>query len=90
MIKRNLEKQLDIWFQKKPRKPLVLIGARQVGKSTLVRQWATHQNLQLAEVNLERHPRLNSIFQTNDVSKILQELEVMAKVPLGSPGVVWF
>lgn len=90
MIPRVLEQQLDRWFEKKPRKPLVLRGARQVGKSTLVRQWVANQQRRLAEVNLERHPRLDAIFQTNDVAKILRELEVVAGISLASPDVVLF
>lgn len=90
MIKRYLEAQLLAWFQKKPRKPIILRGARQVGKSTLVRQWAANQGLQLAEVNLERHPQLDRVFQTNDTEKILRELEVTTKVPLTSPNVAFF
>ncbi len=90
MIHRILEAQLTYWLQKKPRKPLILRGARQVGKSTLVRQWAAHQGLRLAEVNLERHPRLDSIFQSNDVEKILRELEVVTNVPSTAPKIALF
>ena len=45
---------LERWFGKRRRKPLVVRGARQVGKSTLVRLFAERKSL-LAEVNLERH-----------------------------------
>ena len=47
--------ELEKWRQNKPRKPLVLRGARQVGKTTLVNQFATqyeqyiYLNLELAE-----------------------------------------
>lgn len=90
MIERFLEAQLTRWLCKKPRKPLVLRGARQVGKSTLVRQWAAGQGLHLAEVNLERHPQLDRIFQTNDVEKILRELEVVTKVAITTPNIALF
>ncbi len=90
MIKRILEAQLDQWFQKKPRKPMILRGARQVGKSTLARQWAANCGLRLAEVNLERHPQLDSIFRSNDVEKILRELEVVTKVPITAPNIALF
>lgn len=90
MIERLLEAQLTRWLHKKPRKPLILRGARQVGKSTLVRQWAVGQGLHLAEVNLERHPQLDRIFQTNDVEKILRELEVVTKVAITTPHIALF
>src|SRR3990167_8103502 len=90
MIARTLENSLTEWFRKKPRKPLILRGARQVGKSTLVRNWARQQNLKLAEINLERHPRLDLIFQSNDIPRILRELEVLANLSLALPNVVLF
>ncbi|MBF0199133.1 MAG: AAA family ATPase, partial [Planctomycetes bacterium] len=52
------------WLEKKNRKPLIIRGARQVGKSTLVRQFAEQHDLRLHEVNLEKHRALNAIFET--------------------------
>lgn len=72
---RFTEEQLQSWYQHPKRKPLILRGARQVGKSTLVRQFAKSQNLSLIEINLERASRLNDIFKTNDVKKVFLELE---------------
>ena len=63
------------WLHSTPRKPLVVRGARQVGKSTLVRQFADGQRLKLHEVNLERHVALASVFETLDTSRILREIE---------------
>ena len=42
MIKRQSEEILKEWYTKKRRKPLVLRGARQVGKSTLVKLFAEY------------------------------------------------
>ncbi|MEI6397535.1 MAG: AAA family ATPase, partial [Pseudomonadota bacterium] len=47
---------LNNWFLDKIRKPLVLRGARQVGKSTLVRQFARERKLNFYEINLEKAP----------------------------------
>jgi predicted AAA+ superfamily ATPase len=55
MFKRQLLLELENWRQSKPRKPLVIRGARQVGKTTLVNQFATqfeqyiYLNLELSE-----------------------------------------
>ncbi|NQV75586.1 MAG: ATP-binding protein [Bacteroidetes bacterium] len=55
MFNRHLLLELENWRQNKPRKPLVIRGARQVGKTTLVNQFATqfeqyiYLNLELAE-----------------------------------------
>ena len=55
MLERTAEKHLNIWYQKRRRKPLVIRGARQVGKSTLVRQFAQDKGMILNEINLEQH-----------------------------------
>ncbi|MBT4526226.1 MAG: AAA family ATPase [Deltaproteobacteria bacterium] len=50
-------------------------GARQVGKSTLVRIFARKQGLKLIEVNLERHPDLITEFQSMDVKRVIREID---------------
>ena len=74
-MERIAEKRLSDWLDSGYRKPLIIRGARQVGKSTLVRQFAGHKKLILHEINLERHPTLVDVFKTHDTGKILRELE---------------
>ena len=76
-MKRFAEEILLRWLGASSRKPLVIRGARQVGKSTLVRQFAQNNGLNLFEVNLERHPTLLSVFKTNDPDRIMKELEFL-------------
>ena len=73
-VKRIAEEYLNAWLQKPNRKPLVIRGARQVGKSTLVRQFAADQQLTLNEINLERHLELDNVFRTLDTRRIAREL----------------
>ena len=75
MFERVAENELRKWHGGANRKPLVIRGARQVGKSTLVREFARRSGLQLFEVNLERHSRLDAVFATLDVANILRELQ---------------
>lgn len=74
-MKRNNEADLHHWITRTKRKPLVIRGARQVGKSTLVRQFAKVKGLALIEINLERHPTLNDIFKRGTLTQIRAELE---------------
>jgi uncharacterized protein len=67
---------LSTWADKPDRKPLVLRGARQVGKSWLVRSWGTERFGRVAEVNLERRPETAACFTDNDPKAVLQRLEV--------------
>lgn len=48
---------LQEWAGRESRKPLVIRGARQVGKSTLVREFARVSGMPLVETNLERDPQ---------------------------------
>jgi predicted AAA+ superfamily ATPase len=73
-MKRFAEQYLEEWHVSSYRKPMIVRGARQVGKSTMIRQFAKSRGLTLHEVNLERHVTLSSIFATNDPQKIVQEL----------------
>ena len=67
--------QVGTWFESKRRKPLVLRGARQVGKSTLVRMFAQARGLALHEVNLERHLYLRDTFKSCNLNRIVGELQ---------------
>lgn len=72
---RSASAQLDLWFYSRRRKPLVLRGARQVGKSTLVQLFAQARGLVLHEVNLERHLYLREVFRSGDLDRILGEFQ---------------
>ncbi len=84
-MKRHAEQYLEHWFSKPGKKPLVIRGARQVGKSTLVRNFAESHNLALVEINLERHKSLKKLFETNDVHEICRELEYITDKNIGTP-----
>lgn len=89
-MKRRDQKRLEAWIRDPRRKPLVLRGARQVGKSTLVRQFAAAQGLTIHQINLERHLSLGKVFATGDVRKICAELDVLAGRPVTTPGGLLF
>jgi uncharacterized protein len=62
------------WLASDDRKPLVIRGARQVGKTWLVRYFAQAIGKKLIEVNLEKYPKLASVFSSNEPHVILQRL----------------
>ena len=89
-MKRIAECYLKNWLENKYRKPLVIRGARQVGKSTLVRQFAENNDLTLNEINLEKHLELNDIFKTLDSGIILKELEGLLGKKIIQPDSILF
>jgi predicted AAA+ superfamily ATPase len=88
-MKRKLSSLLRHWHSSNARKPLVLRGARQVGKSTLVRLFAEEQGLDLLEVNLERHRDMDRIFAGLDVGLILANLEAVAGKRVGAQTLIF-
>jgi predicted AAA+ superfamily ATPase len=74
-IRRTAEIYLSGWFVGKNRKPLIIRGARQVGKSTLVRRFADQQKLNLIEINLEKR-KLNSISSGNKQNGVQGEIDL--------------
>ena len=81
-MERLAEQALHSWLRRRRRKPLVLRGARQVGKTTLVRQFAAAAALHLCEVNLERNLYLDTVFKSLDTHRITRELEAVGGVRL--------
>jgi len=63
------------WKNRKRRKPLVIRGARQVGKSYLVSMFAEQNFSDFIEVNFERNPEMKSLF-TGTPKKIIKLLEL--------------
>jgi len=90
MLERSAEKYLADWNQKKRRKPLILRGARQVGKSTLVRSFAEKRGLVLNEINLEQHLYMDTIFKSLNVDTIIRELNALFGRDIQSPGAILF
>jgi predicted AAA+ superfamily ATPase len=68
---------LNIWINHQKRKPLIIRGARQVGKSTLVREFCAAENLKLHEINLEQHRDLKAALASNNGMRILQEFQLI-------------
>jgi predicted AAA+ superfamily ATPase len=68
---------LHDWSGRAHRKPLVIRGARQVGKSTLVRQFAEAGGLVLLELNFERNPEFLEAFASKDPVQILAILQLL-------------
>ncbi|OGT46074.1 MAG: AAA family ATPase [Gammaproteobacteria bacterium RIFCSPHIGHO2_12_FULL_38_11] len=75
-MRRYTTQDLQDWITDSRRKPLIVRGARQVGKTWLVRKLAEITGKQLIEINLEQNPELRSSFNSNDPQKILRDLEL--------------
>lgn len=78
-MKRHQTKDLLDWYKKGQRKPLILRGARQVGKSTLVRLFCEENQIDLLEINIERE-KLKSVESSSiKMNDILDEIQLKSQ-----------
>ena len=83
--KRHIDEKLLQWKDSPRRKPLLIRGARQVGKSTSVRELSKQFNY-FVEINLEKQPDLLQLFPENiDVKKTCEKLSGTLGIPI-KPG----
>jgi uncharacterized protein len=82
VLKRSALTYLEKWKDKKKRKPLVVRGARQVGKSCLVRLFSEETGLELLEINLELHDDYVACFTSKDPHQIITLLELKASLKI--------
>jgi len=78
IIKRNAYQNLLTWKRSSNRKPLIIRGARQVGKTSLVRQFAGEFD-HFVELNMERETH-RKLFEIDDVGKILNAAMLLTGV----------
>lgn len=76
-MKRTALTKLVEWKQKKDRKPLIIRGARQVGKTWLMKEFARLEYKNCAYINFESSPHLKNLFLTNfDIKRILTAISI--------------
>jgi len=79
------------WYKQKQRKPLVIRGARQVGKTTSVRIAAEQLDVPIIEINLERHTDLVPLFDGYRLDDLLFNFSLISGQALdkNSPAILF-
>lgn len=77
-MERKAHSDLLKWWKSQfaMRKPLVIRGARQVGKSYLVRDFCKREGIELLEINFEKEPSLRRFFVEGHNSKTVELLKI--------------
>jgi hypothetical protein len=76
-MERIAMKELVSWKNKSGRKPLLIRGARQVGKTWLMKEFGKNEYSQTVYVNFESSKLLKTLFIDNfDVSRIITALQI--------------
>lgn len=82
-MKRAILKQLQDWKKKPRRKPLILMGARQVGKTTLLKQFGSQEYDQCVYLNFEEKVALKALFEASLApDQILKALQIETNITI--------
>ena len=86
MLKRKAYERLLRWKNAENRKALCVLGARQIGKTTLIREFAKEHYEHFVEINFIEEPRAKEIFMGNqDADSIITNLTAYKMQPM-EPG----
>lgn len=90
-MKREAIKELYKWKEKPDRKPLIIHGARQVGKTWLMKEFASEAYSQYVYINFEDNEIAQNIFQKDfDVERILLALQLATNTPITPDTLILF
>lgn len=85
-MKRDIYNQLLNWKNKSQRKPLILNGARQVGKTYILKQFGQNEYKKFAFFSLDRDQKVIEVFEKGgNVPDILLALSAISEVDI-TPG----
>lgn len=82
---REAEQFLNEWKTSAIRKPLIIRGARQVGKTWLMKHFGETKYEKCAYINLDSNERMKQLFSENlDIKRIITGLEIEADITIDS------
>ena len=77
VLKRKIDQKLVQWKKSRSRRPLLIRGARQVGKTYSVTQFGKKQFGNCVTINFEERPELARCFDTLIVDEILERIAIL-------------
>lgn len=81
-MKREIMQDLISWKNKRNRKPLLLTGVRQCGKTYILRKFGEEHFDNYVYLNLERDPQIAAVFNYDyDTKRILQDISNLSLLP---------
>lgn len=93
-LKRKIDDVLERWFTNSKRLPLLLKGARQIGKTAAVRHFASAHYEQIVEVNFIEQPKFKHItedgYDAQSIVNALSRIEPSFRFPDGKRTLLFF
>lgn len=77
-MKRDIYKELALWKNAKQHLPILLRGARQVGKTYLIDQFGREHFENLIKINFELSPQYKKIFENIDPKVIIEKIQLLS------------
>ena len=82
-MQRHILAKLQTWYEKSTRKPLVIQGARQVGKTWLMKHFGEQHFAKVAYINFDNNERMKVLFEGDfDVHRLLLGLQIESGVDI--------
>lgn len=86
-MKRRIELAYQKWATTQQRKPLIIWGARQIGKTYSIREWASRNFTHLVEMNFQETPSWKKVFAGDlHPDEVLRNIEISLARPIGRNG----
>lgn len=80
-MRRKIYTQLLKWKASKDRKPLMLLGARQVGKTWIMKYFGEKEYKNVAYINCDDEPRMKQLFELDyNIDRILLTLQAITDI----------
>lgn len=79
---REVIKKLENWKKSSKRKPLIVNGARQVGKTWILKEFGSKYYEKTAYINMDNNHRMKELFNNYDMETIIQGLKIESGVSI--------
>lgn len=80
---RSAIKKLKEWKNKEDRKPMILMGARQVGKTWIMKEFGKNEYAKVAYISFYNNERMNDVFDMDfDINRIIMNLNIESGVSI--------
>ena len=82
-MKRKIYKQLLTWKAQKDRKPLVIKGARQIGKTWIIKEFGKHEYERFVYINCDSNEPIKDLFEHDfDIKRIVRGLSAVSGIDI--------
>ena len=81
-MERTVYQELIDWKNKKNRKPLILRGARQVGKTWLLKEFGSNEFESFVYINCDETPEMKNVFSDFDTVRLIRAFSSLSGVEI--------